>query len=138
MHQTDHDRNGFHKFFYNESWDDPSFYDIVFNTDKLQADTIYSIISGAIHSFIKEKNKTGKSSLTDLLVSQRIINRILYTEKIPVHLLEADVKGGAVTLIGSVEVESLIEQCENCARQVDGVKTVNNKIVFINQYPPIM
>lgn len=139
MHQTDHDRNGFHKFFYNESWEDPSLYDIVFNTDKISTDTIFSMIDGAIHTFVKEKyDKSGKSSLGDLLISQRIINRILYSDKIPVHLLEVEVNDGNVTLIGSVEIESLIDQCEKTAAKEAGVKSVTNNIVFINQYPPIM
>ena len=139
MAQTDHDRNGFNKFFYNESWDDPVFYDITFNTDKLSTDTIYSMVSDAVHTFVKEKyDKSGHSALGDLLISQRIINRILYSDKIPVHLLEVEVENGNVTLIGSVEVESLIEQCEETAGKEAGVKSVSNKIVFINQYPPIM
>jgi cytidylate kinase len=139
MHQTDHDRNGFHKFFYNESWEDPSLYDIFFNTDKISTDTIFSMIDGAIHTFVKEKyDKTGKLSIGDLLISQRIINRILYSDKIPVHLLEVEVKDGNVTLIGSVEIESLIDQCEETALKESGVNSITNNIVFINQYPPIM
>ena len=139
MSQTDHDRNGFNKFFYNESWDNPALYDITFNTDKLSTDTIYSMVSDAVHTFVKEKyDKSGHAALGDLLISQRIINRILYSDKIPVHLLEVEVEDGNVTLIGSVEVESLIEQCEETANKEAGVKSVTNKIVFINQYPPIM
>lgn len=139
MHQTDHDRNGFNKFFYNESWDDPALYDIVFNTDKLSTDTIYHMVSDTVRTFIKQKyDKAGHSSIGDLLISQRIINRILYSDKIPVHLLEVEVENGNVTLIGSVEVESLIDQCEETALKEAGVKSVANKIVFINQYPPIM
>ena len=139
MHQTDHDRSGFHKFFYNESWDDPSFYDIVFNTDKLTTDTIYSMVSGAIHTFVKEKyDKIGELSLKNLLLSQKIINSILYEEKLAVHLLEVEVKDGEALLIGSVEVESQIDQCEKAALQEPGIKSVTNKIVFMSQYYPMM
>ncbi len=139
MHQTDHDRNGFNKFFYNESWDNPVLYDIIFNTDKLSTSTIFSMVSDAVHTFVREKyDKAGHNALGDMLVSQRIINRILYTDKIPVHLLEVEVRDGNVTLIGSVEVESLIDQCGEAAKKEESVKSVTNRIVFINQYPPIM
>jgi cytidylate kinase len=132
MHHTDHDRSGFNKFFYGKSWDDPSFYDMVLNTDKLTTDAVSEIVTGAVHTCIKGGDeKSTKSALNELLLLEKIRKQILFIDKIPIHLFEIDVKDGTVTLSGTVEVESRITECENCVMTVPGVKTVNNNLLFI-------
>ena len=123
MHQTDHDRNGFNKFFYNESWDNPVLYDIIFNTDKLSTSTIFSMVSDAVHTFVREKyDKAGhnaprrhagfpENNKQDTLYPTRYLS------------ISLKLKSGMenVTLIGSVEVESLIDQCGEAAKKEESV-----------------
>jgi osmotically-inducible protein OsmY len=76
-------------------------------------------------------DKSSKSALNDLILSEKIRKQILFIEKIPVHLFKLDVKEGTATLTGTVELESRIRECENCVMTVSGVKAVNNNLVFI-------
>ncbi len=138
IHQSDHERNRFHRFYFNESWSDPLFYDIVINTDNLGAESVNRMVSSAVESFIKENTDvSAEPVLQDHIIAQQIMNRILYTENLPVHLLDVNVKNRDVTLNGSVAVENIIKQCESIARQIPGVESVRNRIVFIGQYHPV-
>ena len=134
----DNDRAGYTRFFYNMSWDDPSSYDVVINTDHLAPETISSMLEGAI-SLYRNEDYTEKleNRISELYTAQKLIIHILYEEKIPVHFLEVDVQGDHVVLMGTVEVQGLIDQVGLIAMNYPGVKSVDNKIVFVSSYPPM-
>ena len=68
---------------------------------------------------------------------QKLTIHLLYEEKIPIHFLEVDVQGDHVILMGTVEVQGLIEQAGVVASQYPGIRSVDNKIVFVSSYPPM-
>jgi cytidylate kinase len=138
MHTLDKDRAGFHKYYYHEKWGQPETYDIIFNTDFLTANTIGLMLEGIISTFLNEKYEiAGQTIINDRLIAQKIITKILYELNIPVRMLEVEIKNRTATLQGTVEIESLIEGCTNAAK-IEGVDNVENRIVFVSQYPPIL
>jgi len=136
--QSDHERSAFHKYYYHRSWDSPESYDITINTDLFTAETISVMLESLIHTYLKgDFEKQGRGVLNDKLLAQKILVKVLYESEIPVHLFEVEVHDGKATLIGTVEIESMIDKCSKAAL-IDGVKSLDNKIVFISQYPPII
>ncbi|MCQ2604681.1 MAG: cytidylate kinase family protein [Spirochaetia bacterium] len=134
--QVDNERSGYTRFFYNMSWDDPSSYDLVINTDQLSTDVVYSIVEGAISAF----NQTIHpdlllNRLKELYMAQKIIIKILYEDKLPVHFLDVDVHGDKVTLLGTVEIQDLGRKTEKLVSEIEGVGSVDNRITFVNSYP---
>ena len=138
VNQRDDERAGYTRFFYNMSWDDPGSYDMVINTDVLGTEVVYKMVEGAIEVFNHE-NYTEKlvKRLKELYLAQKIVIYLLYEEKIPVHFLEVDVHDKTATIMGTVEVRGLIDQVGQAVAAYEGVEQVENKVVFVNTYPPI-
>lgn len=135
---SDRERAGFHKYYYHEDWENPCSYDITLNSDDFPADSIANMLEGVINYYIKGNfEEEGRKRLSERLLAQKIVVKTLYEENIPVHLLEVEVRDDHAKLSGTVEIESLIEKCGEIAR-IEGIKSVDNKIVFISQYPPII
>ena len=138
MKISDHERIGFHKYYYHEDWSSPESYDITFNTDYFSTDSVSTMLSALIESYLKEGyDAEGQKYLKNMLTAQKIIIRILYEKNIAVHLLEVEVEDGKATIAGTVEVDSMIDQCGKAAK-IAGIESVENNIVFISQYPPII
>ncbi len=135
---SDKERAGFHKYYYHEEWGMPGSYDITFNTDLLSTDMITNMLECIIETYLKDKyQEQGKDLLKNRYLAQRIIVKILYESNIPVRLLEVWVNNGVAHLQGTVEVETLIEECTKAAK-IEGIDSVDNKIIFMSQYPPII
>jgi len=132
--KSDHDRNGFSRFFFGGHWTDPASYNITLSTDNLDADTAASVISEAYKAHPSSSETCGKI-LENRLISQIVRNRILYVERIPVDLLEVETEDGHVTLRGTVTVRENAQRCESAAKSIDGVKDVDAEVYFVN---PVM
>jgi len=132
--KSDHDRNGFSRFFFGGHWTDPSSYNITLSTDNLDADTAASVLSEAYKAHPSSR-ETGGKILENRLISQIVRNRILYVERIPVDLLEVETDDGHVTLRGTVTVRENALRCESAAKSIDGVKDVDAEVYFVN---PVM
>jgi cytidylate kinase len=132
VQHSEHDRAGFHKFFFHIDWEDPKLYDLVINTSLLTVKTATDLIKQALLSKeIHEREHETSNKLTDLSLGQEVITTILYTEKIPVRFLEVMAEDRIVTLKGSVDAIDDIERSEWVARQVPGVRKVVNRIYSV-------
>lgn len=132
MRHSDHDRAGFHKFFFHINWEDPCFYDLVINTSTFLVDAAVQLITTTLElANIKEKAAAMESKLADLCLAQAVVTQIAYKEHIPIQFLEAIVTNGIVTLKGSTITTEDIKRCETAAREVAGVKDVKNEVYFI-------
>jgi len=132
--KSDHDRNGFSRFFFGGHWTDPASYNITLSTDNLDADTAAAVITEAYKAHPAAHEKGG-TTLENRLISQMVRNRILYAERIPVDLLEVETDDGHVILRGTVTVRENALRCEKAAKSVEGVKEVDAEIYFVN---PVM
>ena len=132
IRHSDHDRVGFHKFFFHINWEDPCLYDLMINTQALTVEAAVRLIKEAVEATkILEKEPEKDSKLVDLCLGQEVITSIAYAEKIPVQFLEVVAVSGIVTLRGSTLTTEDINRCEAAARKVPGVKNVVNEIYYI-------
>ncbi|RKX80085.1 MAG: hypothetical protein DRP87_00570 [Spirochaetes bacterium] len=136
IRQSDHDRAGFHRFFFDMEWSSPYIYDMVINTSTISKKKALNLIKQGVADLDSEENrKAAVKKLEALLLSQRIVTKILFDKKIPVNLLRVEAEGSKVILEGSVTIMQSIKQCEEVVREMPGVEEVENKIVFIHNYP---
>lgn len=133
IQKDDAEKAGYHKTFFSVDWEDSSNYDMVINTETLNEDNIQKIIRNLIE--LVEFNKKSKSLIADRLLSQKVVDKVLYEDNIPINLFEVESKNGNVRLYGSVSVPSDIELCEKSVSTIEDVKSVDNQIAFISDYP---
>ena len=138
LKHSDKDRTGYHRFFFETSWNDPMYYDLFFNTHALSIPQICRIVKDAV-AMLDEPAPSArrKKSLEELVISQRVVVAILYEHDIPVNFLSAGCENGVVTLDGYVSVMHYTSRCAEIAKSVEGVRSVVNNIVFSNTYPTL-
>lgn len=131
IRHSDHDREGFHRFFFNVDWNDKKLYDLIINTNIINIDTAVQMIKDVASSTkILEKKPDEAGKITDICLSQEVYTTIIYKEKIDIQFLEVTAAKGTVTLKGVTSKEENIEKCEKIARNVAGVNQVVNEIVY--------
>lgn len=132
IRHSDHDRTGFHKFFFHVNWEDPNLYDLVINTQRFTEENAVTLIKDSLKMLgAEEKKPERESKLADLCLGQEVITQIAYKDRIPIQFLEAVAENGVVTLRGSTISSEDITYCETVARKVPGVKDVVNEVYFI-------
>ncbi len=132
VRHSEHDRAGFHKFFFHINWEDSNLYDLLINTNFFTVETAVRMIKEALDSSeIEEKRSEAESKIRDLCLGQEVFTSISYKERIPIHFLEVVAVSGVVTLRGSAITIDDINRCEAVARTVTGVETVVNEMYCI-------
>jgi osmotically-inducible protein OsmY len=106
-------------------------YDLIINTRTLTVDDAAELVKSSIeYTKILSMTAATERSLSDICLSQEVISRIRYIEKIPVDYFEVTSDNGVVTIRGTVPIKEYVKNCESIAGEVPGVKKVINNIVF--------
>lgn len=133
--QSDHDRAGFHRYFFDLDWEGAANYQLVLNTGTMHPSTVAELVAEARRLVItSEAEAKTRSRLRDLWVSQEVVSRVVYERKVPIHFLEADSTEGHIVLHGVANSQSLIEAAVAAAREVEGVQTVRSEIQVVQEY----
>lgn len=132
IRHSDHDRAGFHRFFFHVNWEDSHLYDLMVNTQTFMVPTAVQLMKDALQSFgAEEKQQETESKMNDLCLAQEVVTSIAYEERVPIQFLEATSISGVVTLRGSAMTTEDIGRSETAVRNVPGVKDVINEIYCI-------
>ena len=135
IEQSDHDRAGFHKYFFDLAWEKPSNYHLVLNTGDMHPATVAEIIIETKRLVVNAEAETkARLKLRDLTLAQSVVSRVLYEKKIPVHFLEAEATDGDVILHGVANSQASIEAAVAAAREVAGVRSVRGEIQIVQEY----
>jgi cytidylate kinase len=135
IQQSDNDRAGFQKFFFDVNWKEPDMYDLTLNTGSFSLDRIVRIIEGMlVHIENTESRRDRETAMKEMCLSQKIATRILFEENLPVHFLEVLVHGDSVTLRGYVDSIAHVEMCEKVARDFPGVQDIVMEIAIFPDY----
>ena len=132
IRQSDHDRAGYHKYFFNVIWDSSAEYDLVVNTAGISPAETCDAVSALLRSpAYVGSGDLSRIVLLDLRVAQDVIIAILYRERILVLSLEVVCDKGVVTLDGTVRSQAALEQCVRIAGTVEGVARVVNNLEVV-------
>jgi cytidylate kinase len=136
--QSDRDRMGFHRYFFDIDWKEPSNYHLILNTGVLHPSAAAEIIKvHRDHVISGEMETQNTARLTELILGQQVVHHILYEKEIPIHFLEASVTGKNVTLYGVANSQSLVEAAVNVAREAAPVDSIRSEIQVVQEYSVI-
>ena len=136
LQESDTNRRGFHKCFFNIETDDPVQYDMVLNTERITPEQGAKIIQEGCKVVVtEEKAKEGLAVIRRLLEAQKIVNHISFTLKVPVHFLEATyAEDGTLVLHGVAETAMAIDNALAAARELAPGTKIESVISVVHDY----
>ncbi|GHV83799.1 phospholipid-binding protein [Spirochaetia bacterium] len=133
--QSDQDRTGFHKYFFDIDWKDPHNYKLTFNTSYLHPAACSEVIENLVQHSVNAGDEIEFSArMKELCLAQSIIHHVLYEKQIAVHFLEASVSGNTASLFGVANSSSLSDAAVAAAKEVPSVETVHSEIQVVHEY----
>lgn len=133
--QSDNDRIGFHRYFFDVEWKDPSNYDLVLNTGSLHPASAAEIIRfHRDHVITAETETRNAARIKELTLGQQVVHHIIYEKEIPIHFLEASVAGETVTLHGVTNSQSLVESAAIAAKEAAPGASIRTEIQVVQEY----
>jgi cytidylate kinase len=133
--QSDADRIGFHKYFFETDWKDPTNYQLTINTSHLHpvacADIIKNLLENTVSLGMEEAFKV---RMNDLTLAQSIIHHILYEKEIAVHFLETSVSFGRACLFGVASSAAIADAALAAAKEVPAIESVQSEIQIVHEY----
>lgn len=135
IEESDRNREGFHRYFFDARWKTPANYSITLNTGNLHPESCAGIIKTVLE---KVANADAESrcelQLKDLMLGQQIVQRILFEKSVPIHFLEAHVSSGEVVLFGVANSQPAIETAIQIAGEVPSVRSVRSEIQVVQEF----
>jgi cytidylate kinase len=133
--QSDRDRVGFHRYFFDARWEDASNYHLTLNMGNLHPGVAAKIIKDLKDESMGPDSETRSICvLRDMSLGQQVVHRILYEKEIPIHFLEAAVSKGKVTLYGVANSSIQVESALSAARNLPGVSGVVSEMQVVKEY----
>ncbi len=137
IEESDNNRDGFHKTFFNTENEDSSEYNIVINTGCIEPKTAAEIIKFGFEKTVsKDAVRLGEKRIQELLLAQKIVNYISFELKLQIYFLEAEIADDELTLHGVADNNIAIEKAVTVAREMAENKKVISGITLVNEYKP--
>ena len=136
VRQSDHDRGGYHMYFFDAVWDSSADYDLVVNTAAISPEQTCDTVSALLRSpAYAAGGDMVRDVLLDLRIAQDVLIAILYRERVPVMSLDIVCDKGVVALDGTVRFPAAVDWCVGTAAKVEGVaRVVSNLEVMEYDY----
>ena len=116
--ESDENRYGFHKSFFNVEIDDASHFLMVLNTGIFTAESASKMICTMLSDFIdEEKERAGKKRLSELLKCQHLVNKLVFDYKLSIEFLRIVIKDGALVLQGVANSSAVVERALRIAAE---------------------
>lgn len=139
INESDTNRLGFHKSFFNLSNEEPSHYHLVMNTGVLNVDTASDIIMNFCNQLITpEKEAIGKQKLDELVKAQHLVNTLIFEHKINISFLKAVINGDKIILQGVSDSSASVEKAIAIATSIMegyGVESAVSVVQDFKSYP---
>ncbi|NCO51153.1 MAG: BON domain-containing protein [Deltaproteobacteria bacterium] len=137
VRKSDQQRAGFIKYYHDRDWEDPLYYDLIINTEKISEETaVKMIIHGVEDSNLQQKKSASKDRLRDLILQKKIQIERLADERIQDLTFQISVKNGEAKLEGHVYSNAEKKAALANARAVEGVTGIIDKL-RVTGYRPI-
>lgn len=139
IQESDENRNGFHKNFYNVDVDNPANFDMVLNTGKLCIENCCDVISGYLKSVITEEKETaGVAQIKQNLQAQTVVNKLVFEHKVKIEFLHAAIEetpeAKTFVLYGVTTSNAIVEQALQVARKELPGYEVKSCVSIVSNY----
>lgn len=116
--ESDTNREGFHKAFYNVNVEDSTNYNMVINTGIYNEERASNIIVAAVKAAVsQEDEKNGMDQILRMKTAQSFVNKLLFEYKVKVDFLHASIDGNTMVLQGVADSVGIVEQVISIARR---------------------
>lgn len=133
--QSDENRKGFHKSFFNVDNEESGHYHIVLNSGLMDIDTIANVICEATKKIITpEREAAGEKKIRELLVCQKVVNTLIFDYKININFLTATMNGNDIILHGVADSSSIIEKAVNIASREYNDYNILSAVSVVQDY----
>lgn len=124
IRESDQNRAGFYRFFFDADWDSPELYDLVINTAALTPTHTLGIVRTLLDTPQYQDMEATELRIRELTIAQHILTRILLEERIPVRFPAVEVHQGVATIHGTANSTGSIDRCRAVAEATDGISSV--------------
>ena len=135
IEQSDNDREGFHRYFFDSKWKEAGNYHLALNTAHLHPEVCAEIVKYLRDRTITEDAEAQNAlRIKELTLGQEIKHCVLYEKSVPVHFLDVSVSGRSVILYGVTNAQSLIEAAVSTAAEIAPDYEVQSEIQLVQEY----
>jgi cytidylate kinase len=135
IERSDHDREGFHRYFFDVTWKEPGNYHLTINTGYLHPSVCARMIRDLRDHLVSDEIEARSLlRIRELILGQKVIHHILYERGIPIHFLEAQASETTVTLYGVANSQALVEAAVSAAREMPSAGRVQSEIQVVQEY----
>lgn len=124
IRESDENRSWFLKNFFNISPNDSTVYHAVMNTGLFDINTVTECVASILQNAISpEAERLGKEKARELLISQRVVNKIILEHKLNIMFLNAERTGeNTILLHGVCESSDYVSQAITILEKSDEFK----------------
>lgn len=135
IEESDTNRMGFHKSFFNLSVDDASHFHVILNTGLFDEKTAAQLLAAMCTTLITpEMDAAGKNKIGELLAAQRLVNTLIFDYSLNINFLRAVIEGNTVTLQGIADSAVLAEKAVSIASEILHDKNVVSCISIVQDF----
>ena len=135
--ESDANRLGFHKSFFNIDHDDPRNYLITLNTGLISLSDSVKVIEGVVKNFeTAEKESAGKTKVEQMLKGQRLVNQLLFDYRMNITFLRAEVEPSVITLHGVADSQATVDRAVEVAAKILPSIEIRSGITIVQNYRP--
>jgi cytidylate kinase len=135
VQESDTNRRGFHKSFFNADLDDATRFHLVMNTGIIGTEEGAEIITSLVRAMIKpEREEAGKTKLRMMLDAQHLVNRLVFEYKINIEFLRAVIEEKTVTLQGVADSSAVVERALKLTAEAMPGYTAKSAVSIIQDF----
>lgn len=133
--ESDENRKGYHKNFFNIEPDDPANYHLTLNTGILSVEEASTAIANLCQALVsEEKEKAGTKKVQELYEAQLVVNALVFEHKVNVNFLRAVIQDDKLILQGVADSIAISEKAASIAREIMPNKTVESCISIVQDF----
>lgn len=111
IEESDSNRLGFHKSFFNHENEASTDYHCVINTGILDIEAASNVMVETVKNIVTpEKEKAGNEKIKNLLIAQNLVNTLVFKYKLNINFLHAVVIDNRIVLQGVADSSAIVEK----------------------------
>jgi cytidylate kinase len=135
INESDTNRSGFHKTFFNLDHVRATHFHAVINTALVDVDTATKIITAMVHNLVSpEQDVAGKKRLGELLEAQLLVNKLVFDHHLNIYFLRAVISGDTVRLQGIADSAAIAEKAVSIASTLMQNRQVESGISIVQDF----
>ena len=131
IEKVDKERRQWVRFLFDVEWDDPNLYDVVLNVSRMSLGTACETVARLTECDAFKATTESRRAMENLTLASRVSAKLAVDPRTRDVAVGVVADGGLVTISGETRLQEVNEALQTVARQVDGVKEVRSKVIFI-------